>query len=82
MNIANKDQEEILLRARLLDSFHYNNATICLHHELVFGGAFKRRVINKSYNIFDTHAKKVKGNHSVSLELAKGLRECGYRMWY
>ena len=70
----------MLWRAGLLDSFDHKSETVCMHHELVFGRDFERRVIDKCYNVFHIHSRKVKGGHTISLELARGLKECGWHV--
>ena len=72
-----EDQEKIAWRAGKTDGINSDEATICLHHEQVYGRVFERRVGDKCFDLFNKHRKKVKGDRIISLELAKKLKQDG-----
>ncbi len=66
------EREKILWRCHLKNHvFAVDNPTICFHHELVYGRVFERRSSDRCCDIYKKHKKKVKGGHTVSLEMAK-----------
>ena len=77
--LAKDEQEKILWRCGLLDhTFSVENVTICIHHEMVYGRVFERRVSDKCCDVFKVHQKRVKGQHTVTLDVAKKLKASGY----
>lgn len=75
-----EEQEKIAWRAEKLDSLNFEEAKICLHHELIHGRAFERRVVPKCCDIFTKHSKRVKGDRTISLNLARQLRRSGFNV--
>ena len=74
-------KEKILWRCGLSDHvFAAQDVTICFHHEQVYGRVFERRVPEKCCDIFNTHKKKAKGHHVITLEIAKKLKGDGYEV--
>lgn len=74
-------KEKILWRCGLSDHiFAAQDVKICFHHEQVYGRVFERRVPEKCCDVFNTHQKKAKGHHIITLELAKKLKEDGYEV--
>lgn len=60
-----------------MDALNSNETKISLHHEQLYGRVFERRVSDKCCDIFVKHKKKAKGERTVSLEMARKLKETG-----
>ena len=50
------------------------DVTVCFNHEQVYGRVLKRGFPLKCCDIFNTHKKRTKGHHVITLEIAKILR--------
>lgn len=75
--LAAEKKEKIAWRTGRLDALDSNETKISLHHEQLYGRVFERRVSDKCCDIFVKHKKKAKGERTVSLEMARKLKETG-----
>ena len=80
-SFAYDERENIIWRCGLKEhTFNTDDATMCFHHELVYGKVFERRVSQKCCDIYRTHKNKVKGGHAITPELAEMLEQNGVRV--
>ena len=49
-------------------------STVCNYHKYKFGDGFKKQ-FTKCCNIYEKHAKKVKGGHVMTFEIATHLKK-------
>ena len=79
LDFTDQDQITYKWRAGILIS-DTSMKTICHYHEYKFGDDGFKKQFNKCCNVYNTHKKKVKGGHTVSLELATNLQNDGFNI--